>query len=127
MTKKSEIYKCEICGNIVEVLHIGAGTLVCCGAPMTNMDEKTSDEGQEKHVPVIEKTDTGIIVNIGHIPHPMEETHHIEWIELETTDKLQKKFLSSDSEPKAEFETTDNLLSARAYCNIHGLWKKDMR
>ncbi|MCK5474781.1 MAG: desulfoferrodoxin FeS4 iron-binding domain-containing protein, partial [Candidatus Aenigmarchaeota archaeon] len=95
MTKKSEIYKCKICGNIVDVLHIGAGTLVCCGAPMTNMDEKTSDEGQEKHVPVLEKTDTGIIVNIGHIPHPMEETHHIEWIEIETTDKIQKKFLSS--------------------------------
>ena len=127
MTIKKEIYKCELCGNIVEVLHVGGGTLVCCGAPMTNMNEKTSDEGQEKHVPVLEKTDTDISVSVGIIPHPMEETHYIEWIEIETTDKMQKKFLSSCNEPKAEFETTDDVLSVRTYCNIHGLWKKDMR
>ena len=127
MTKKSEIYKCEICGNIVEVLHVGDGTLVCCGQNMTNMKEKTLDEGQEKHVPVIEKIDSKVIVKVGEIPHPMEEAHHIEWIELETKNHTQKVFLNPTDEPKAEFDTTGEILSARAHCNIHGLWKKDMQ
>ena len=124
MTKKSEIYKCEICGNIVEVLHVGDGTLVCCGQNMTNMKEKTADEGQEKHMPVIEKIDSKITVKIGEIPHPMEEAHHIEWIELETKNQTTKIFLTPTDEPKAEFDTSEDILRARAYCNLHGLWKK---
>ena len=127
MTKKSEIYKCEICGNIVEVLHVGDGTLVCCGQNMTNMKEKTADEGQEKHVPIIEKTDSKVIINVGEIAHPMEEAHHIEWIELEIKTKNSKVFLTPTDEPKAEFSTTEDIIRARAYCNIHGLWKKDMQ
>ncbi|NOR85137.1 desulfoferrodoxin [archaeon] len=126
MTKKSEIYKCEICGNIVEVLHVGDGTLVCCGQDMTNMEEKTTDESQEKHTPVIEKTDSKVLVKIGEIPHPMEEAHYIEWIELETKTTTQKIFLNPNDEPKAEFNLKEDIISARTYCNIHGLWKKDM-
>ena len=127
MTKKSEIYKCEICGNIVEVLHVGDGTLVCCGQNMTNMKEKTSDEGREKHIPVIEKTKSNVIITVGEIPHPMTEEHHIEWIELETKTTTLKIFLNPTDAPKAKFDTTEYIICARIYCNIHGLWKKDMQ
>ena len=127
MSKKSEIYKCEICGNIIEILHVGDNPLVCCGQNMTNMKEKTADDGQEKHVPVIEKTDSKVIVKIGEIAHPMTEEHHIEWIELETKTNTQKVFLKITDEPKAEFDTREDIVRARVYCNIHGLWKKDMQ
>ncbi len=124
MTKLNEIYKCEICGNIVEMVHEGAGELVCCGQPMKLMEEKTSEqEGKEKHVPVIEKTDNGIIVKLGSIPHPMEEAHYIEWIELVTDKKVTRKYLKSGDEPKAKFKLCCEIVKVRAYCNLHGLWR----
>jgi superoxide reductase len=123
MTIKNQIYRCPICGNIVEVLHVGAGELVCCGQPMILMDPKTEDVGQEKHLPIIEKSEGKITVKIGSIPHPMEEAHYIEWIELTADNKVYKKFLKPGDTPEAIFEITADNISARAYCNIHGLWQ----
>lgn len=127
MAKKIEIYKCEICGNIIEVLHEGAGQLVCCGEQMKLLKENTVDASLEKHVPVIEKTEKGILVKIGSMPHPMAEEHYIEWIEIITKDnKSDKKFLSPTDKPEAEFcIDINNVLFAREYCNLHGLWKNE--
>ena len=122
MTKRNEIYKCEICGNITEVVHEADGQLVCCGQPMKLLKEKQEDEGQEKHVPVIEKTESGVKVKVGSIEHPMTEEHYIEWIEIIKDNKLPKKFLKPGEKPEAEFCTPEGEIKARAYCNVHGLW-----
>ena len=123
MTEQNQIYKCNICGNIVEVLHIGAGQLVCCGQPMELLKEKTEDVGQEKHVPVIEKTETGMIVKVGSIPHPMEEAHHIEWIEVIADDRVCRKSLKPGDKPEGYFKIKAEKVEVREYCNLHGLWK----
>jgi len=123
MTKKLEIYKCMVCGNIIEVLHPAAGQLVCCGQPMEKLTEKTADEGKEKHVPVIEKTDGGINVKVGSTPHPMEEKHYIEWIEIQTDGKTYRQFLNPGTPPQAQFDLKAAKVSAREHCTIHGLWK----
>ena len=123
MTELRQIYRCNVCGNVVEVLHAGAGTLVCCGQPMELLTEKTEDAGLEKHVPVIEKTETGYLVKVGSIPHPMEKKHYIEWIELVTDGKSCRKFLKPNEKPEALFEVKAEKVWAREYCNIHGLWK----
>jgi superoxide reductase len=123
MVKLKEIYKCNVCGNIVEVVHASTGELVCCGQPMELLTEKLQDAGNEKHVPVIEKTATGVKVKVGSIPHPMEAKHFIEWIELHADETVYRKFLKPADKPEAEFCVTAKSLSARDYCNIHGLWK----
>ncbi len=123
MAETLQVYKCEICGNIVEVLHAGKGELVCCGQPMTLLQEKTADVGKEKHVPVIEKTSTGVLVKVGSIPHPMEEKHYIEWVEIIGDGAVQRKCLKPGMKPEAGFETRASSVRARIYCNIHGLWK----
>ena len=123
MTEKKEVYMCNVCGNIVEVLHAGAGELVCCGQPMELKAEKVEEEGDEKHVPVIEKTENGIKVKVGSEPHPMEEKHYIEWIQVIAGDVSYRKFLKPDEAPEAEFPLKDENVTAREYCNVHGLWK----
>ncbi|MBC7333337.1 MAG: desulfoferrodoxin [Actinobacteria bacterium] len=123
MTKKLQIYKCEVCGNIVEVVHEGIGELVCCNEPMTLMEENTVDASKEKHVPVIEKTKSGVKVKVGSVPHPMEEKHYIEWVEVVSGEKAYRKFLKPGESPEAEFCIDSNDVVAREYCNIHGLWK----
>ena len=123
MTELKQIYRCNICGNIVEVLHAGVGTLVCCNQPMELLTEKTEDVGLEKHVPVIEKAETGYLVKVGSIPHPMEEKHYIEWIELIANGKSYRKFLKPGEKPEAFFEIKAENVWVREYCNIHGLWK----
>jgi len=123
MTELKQIYKCNVCGNIVEVLHTGVGQLVCCGQPMELKEEKTQDEGKEKHVPVIEKTENGVKVKIGSVLHPMEEKHFIEWIEIIADGKSCRKFLKPGDKPEAEFEVKAEKIEAREYCNVHGLWK----
>ncbi len=123
MAKQLGIYKCEICGNIVEVLHAGDGELVCCGQPMKLMVENTVDAAKEKHVPVIEKTDKGILVKVGSVAHPMEEKHYIEWIELLADGKAYRQFLKSGGKPEALFGIKAEKVEAREYCNLHGLWK----
>jgi superoxide reductase len=124
MTKRLEIYKCEVCGNIVEVLHTGQGELVCCGQPMKLMKENTVDASKEKHVPVIEKTLTGVKVKVGTVPHPMEEKHYIEWVQIVNADGTRacRKFLKPGDPPEAEFPLKEDGLTAREYCNLHLLW-----
>ena len=123
MTEQRQIYKCNVCGNIVEVLHTGKGQLVCCGQPMKLLKENTVDASLEKHVPLIEKTADAIEVKVGSIPHPMEEKHYIEWIEIIANGKAYRQFLKPGSDPKAIFQIPANSITARAYCNVHGLWK----
>jgi superoxide reductase len=123
MTELNQIYKCNVCGNIVEVLHAGVGQLVCCGQPMELLAEKTVDVGLEKHVPVIEKIGNKVKVKVGSVPHPMEQKHYIEWIEIIADGKTCRKFLKPGEKPEAEFEITAQKIGAREYCNIHGLWK----
>lgn len=123
MTEKLQIYKCEVCGNIIEMLHAGAGQLVCCGQPMTLFKENTTDASTEKHVPVIEKTAAGIKVTVGSVPHPMEQAHYIEWIEVIADGKAYRKFLNPGEAPEATFELKAEKVIAREYCNLHGMWK----
>ncbi len=125
MTEKFEIYKCDICGNIVEVLHDGAGELVCCGEPMRLVTENTVDAAKEKHVPVIERNGDTVTVKVGSVAHPMEEKHYIEWIELIADGRSYKKFLKPGDKPEAIFMCKAEKLSAKEYCNLHGLWKKE--
>jgi len=120
---KLEVYKCEICGNIVEVLHVGGGELVCCGKPMVLQAAKTADQGKEKHVPVIEKTDNGILVKVGSIAHPMEDKHYIEWIELIADGQPCIKFLKPGDKPEALFDVKADKIEVREYCTVHGLWR----
>jgi superoxide reductase len=123
MTKRLEIYKCEVCGNIVEMLHEGVGELVCCEQPMKLFEENTVDAAREKHVPVVEKVDAGIMVKVGSVPHPMEEKHYIEWIELIADGKVYRQFLKPGDAPEAVFNVTAGRITPREYCNLHGLWK----
>jgi len=123
MTERLQIYKCEVCGNIVEVLHEGAGELVCCGQPMKLYEENTVDAATEKHVPVIEKRDGGFKVTVGSVAHPMEEKHYIEWIELIADGTAYRRFLAPGDVPEAVFAIDAEQVTAREYCNLHGLWK----
>jgi len=123
MTKKNEVYKCALCGNIVEVLHTGAGELVCCGQPMDLMAENTVDAAKEKHVPVLSKVANGYKVVVGSVPHPMEEKHWIEWIELIADGKVYRQNLAPGMAPEAVFCVEATQVTAREYCNLHGLWK----
>lgn len=123
MTKRLEIYKCSVCGNIVEVLHAGAGELVCCGEPMARQEERTEDALGEKHVPVITSEDDGVKVRVGSVPHPMEEKHYIEWVEVISGGGVFRAFLKPGDEPSALFGKVPPGAEAREYCNIHGLWK----
>jgi len=120
---RGEIYRCSVCGNIVEVLFPGEGILVCSGKPMELLKEKSEDQGMEKHVPVIEKTGDRYKVMVGSVPHPMEEKHFIQWIELIADGVVYRRFLSAGLKPEAEFCVKAEKISAREYCNLHGLWK----
>jgi superoxide reductase len=123
MTELNQIFKCAKCGNIVEVLHTGAGTLVCCGQPMDIQKENTVDAAAEKHVPVVEKKEKGFKVKVGSTPHPMEEAHYIEWIEILADGKVYRKYLKPGDVPEADFCVEAESIVAREYCNLHGLWK----
>jgi superoxide reductase len=123
MAKRLEIYKCEVCGNIVDVIHEGKGSLVCCGQPMKLFVENTTDAAKEKHVPVVEKIDSGFMVKIGSVVHPMEEKHYIEWIEVIADGKAYRQFLKAGEAPEAVFKINADKITAREYCNLHGLWK----
>ena len=122
MTELLQIYKCEVCGNMVEMVHTGAGELVCCGQPMKQFTENTVDAAKEKHVPVKEAADGGLKVKVGSVAHPMEEKHYIEWIEIIQGDKAYRHFLKPGEAPEAVFPV-EGEWTAREYCNLHGLWK----
>ena len=125
MPERLEVYQCKLCSNIVEVLRGGGGSLSCCETPMTHLKENTVDAAVEKHVPVVEAVDGGYVVKVGDVPHPMGADHYIEWIELSTEDNtfVQRQMLTPSSEPEATFKTNAAKVVARAYCNLHGLWK----
>lgn len=123
MAERLQIYKCSICGNIVEVLTGGAGELVCCGKPMDNLAAKSADQGKEKHVPVVERTNGAIKVKIGSVPHPMEQDHYIEWIEILADGKAYRQFLEPGQTPEAVFNISAASVAAREHCNKHGLWE----
>jgi len=123
MTERNQIYKCGVCGNIVEVLHGAGGTLSCCGQDMAHLKENTVDAATEKHVPVVEKTAEGFKVKVGSVAHPMEEKHFIEWVELLADGRVYRCCLSPGDAPEAEFPVKAETASAREYCNLHGLWK----
>ena len=122
MAKDLEVYKCGLCGNIVEVLHGGAGSVTCCGEAMQLMVENTVDASREKHVPVIEKGNGVITVTVGSIPHPMEETHYIEWIEILADGKAYRQLLKPGGAPEATFAVSAKSVTVREFCNLHGQW-----
>ena len=123
MAERLEIYKCDVCGHIIEILHEGAGELVCCNQPMKQLKENTTDAAVEKHVPVIEEQNNGYLVKVGSFAHPMEEKHYIEWIELIADGKAYRQFLKPGDTPEAFFEVKAGSITAREYCNLHGLWR----
>ena len=123
MIERNQVYKCAICGNIVTILHASTGELVCCNQPMDLLTENTEDAATEKHVPVIEKTETGILVKVGEIDHPMEDAHYIEWIEVIADNRRHIKYLSPGDKPEALFDIKAEEIIVREYCNLHGLWK----
>ena len=122
-TSNLQVYKCGICGNIVEVIHAGGGTLVCCGKPMDLLTENTTDAAREKHVPVIEKVDGRIKVKVGAVAHPMEDAHYIEWIEVVAGGNAHRRFLNAGDPPESVFPVESEQVTVRAFCNLHGLWK----
>jgi superoxide reductase len=123
MTERLQVYKCETCGNIVEVLHAGQGELVCCGEPMKALEEQTADASQEKHVPVISQSDGKVDVKVGSVPHPMEAEHFIEWIQIMYGGNNCRIFLSPGKAPEAVFTSMSGDVVAREFCNVHGLWR----
>jgi len=123
MAERREIYKCEICGNIVEVLHGSDGALICCGQEMKKLEANTVDAAKEKHVPVIEKKGDTYTVQVGSVEHPMEEKHYIEFIELHTEARVYRAYLSPGKRPLASFDIHGKVTGAMEYCNVHGLWK----
>lgn len=122
-TQKLQVYKCKVCGNMVEVVHAAGGTLVCCGQHMTLLHEGETDGAKEKHVPVVQKLERGYKVVVGSVGHPMEEKHFIEWIELTADGRSYREFLQPGQPPEATFMIQAEQVSAREYCNLHGLWK----
>ena len=123
MAERLEVYRCAKCGNIVEVLHGGVGTLVCCDEPMMLLQEGVVDAAREKHVPVVERIAGGFKVKVGSVSHPMEEKHYIEWIELVADGRVYRRFLKPGEAPEAVFLIEASSVMAREYCNLHGLWK----
>ena len=124
MVERGQIYRCNVCGNIIEVVHVGGGSLNCCGNGMELLDDTPQETGAEKHIPIIEKTDKGVKVKVSTLEHPMEEKHFIEWISITTDDGVYRKFLKPGDAPEAEFEIEFNdVIKAREYCTVHGLWR----
>ena len=125
MTQLREIYFCEKCGNVVEILNEGAPALVCCGVPMVKLEAKTEDASTEKHVPFVEEVEGGVLVKVGqNQAHPMVENHYIKFIEVLTKDGIYRIELKPGDKPEAEFPIQkDKIIEAREWCNLHGLWK----
>lgn len=126
MAEKGTVYRCQVCDNLIEVLQEGEGELVCCQVPMTLLVERKEDTGQEKHVPVLEKTEEGLLVKVGEVAHPMEEGHCIDWIEVKADDKIHRQILKPGDQPQARFDLDPeqvSQISVRSYCSIHGLWR----
>jgi len=124
MTERGQAWKCDVCGNIISILHEGADSLVCCNQSMKLLEEKSGEEGSEKHVPVVERNEEGVLVRVGSVEHPMDEDHFIEWIEIFTEKGSSRKFLMPGEQPERMFPVKAEIVKARAYCNVHGLWSQ---
>jgi superoxide reductase len=122
MTEKLQIFRCEVCGNMVEVTHEGGGILVCCNRPMVLLTENTTDAEHEKHVPVVEKTVDGYKVTVASDFHPMTEEHFIEWVQLVADGNTLTHYFVPGEKPEAFFNVKAENLYARTYCNLHDLW-----
>jgi superoxide reductase len=122
MPGRNALYRCSICGNVVELLAVGRGTLTCCGQPMAHLVENTVEASREKHVPVITPVAGGYRVAVGSVPHPMVDAHHIPFIDLLTKDAVLRRFLMPGEAPEVTFCTDATQVTARAWCNLHGLW-----
>ena len=122
MTQRFQVYRCDICGNMVNLMAVGRGDLVCCQKPMRLLVEQHKEAGKEKHVPVVERTEHGIRVRIGSIPHPMEDRHFIEWIEVRNGPLALLRMLKPDEPPEGEFPLRETNVKVRCYCTMHGLW-----
>ncbi|MBR4741803.1 MAG: desulfoferrodoxin [Desulfovibrio sp.] len=127
MPKIREVYKCALCGNIIEILHAGSCVPVCCDQPMELVEEGVIEASKEKHIPVIEKIEGGYKVTVGEVAHPMIDKHFIQWIELLTENSVLRTELTPKDAPEAVFFTSSTNVSARAYCNLHGLWKAEYK
>jgi len=127
MTELKQVYKCGVCGNMVELVHNGAGELVCCGQAMELKIEQSEEEKFEKHRPTVKWTGDGVTVKVGIVPHPMESEHYIEWIEVVTEHQVFRKYLDPGMVPEAEFCLRAERVEVRAYCNVHGLWKSSLK
>lgn len=125
MNKLNNVYKCDSCGNMVEMVHASGGQLVCCGDPMKHLNENTTDAAVEKHVPAINVTGNRVEIIVGSVEHPMTDDHYIEWIELITQNEVFRKQLQPGEKPQAVFQIDTDKFTARAYCNLHGLWKSE--
>jgi superoxide reductase len=123
MTERLQIYRCEVCGNMVEVVHAGSGELVCCGQPMSLLIEGTVDAAREKHLPVVARINGGFKVRVGEVAHPMDEKHYVEWIEVIADGEMYRRYLKPGDVPEAAFAIDADNVIAREYCNVHGLWK----
>lgn len=124
---KAKFYKCDVCGNVVMITSNGGGPLSCCGQPMRELTANTEDAAVEKHVPAVTVDGDNVKVRVGETAHPMEDNHYIEWIYVEGEGCGQIAYLKPGEEPKAEFTVKCCKPAAvYAYCNLHGLWKKDL-
>ena len=120
-----KFFRCEHCGNIVEMIEDKGVPVVCCGQRMTELVAGTSDGAREKHVPVYEVNGSTVLVKVGEVAHPMIPEHYIEWIVLQTKNGVQRRELKPGEKPEAIFALCegDEVVAVYAYCNLHGLWK----
>ena len=123
MVARGEVYRCSVCGNIVELLHAGRGELVCCGKPMDRVEVRREGKGGEKHLPVVTVRDGVVAIKVGLIEHPMEKSHLIEWVELVTDGVIVRRYLKPGEKPEVEFRVDVKHGRVRAYCSLHGLWE----
>lgn len=125
MVEKYQVYKCDICGNTISVLFAGGGELVCCGQPMKVQEERTADQGKEKHVPFVQKSGEQLTVKVGETAHPMTDDHYIMWVDSISDDVETRNYFKPGDTPEKKFHYKQDLKKIRAYCNIHGLWKEE--
>jgi superoxide reductase len=125
MTQRQEVYVCQQCGHVAEILRTGSGTMVCCDRPMRISEENTADASKEKHTPAVARAGGEVTVTVGSVPHPMAEDHYIEWIELVQGESTTRRFLKPGSVPQATFDVAQGPVTTRAYCNLHGIWKAE--
>ncbi len=125
MNNERQFYICSVCGNMVGLIEDRGGTLVCCGQEMDRLVSGSVDAAQEKHVPFLNRQGGMLTVNVGSVPHPMTEEHHITWIAVAQGGATHRVTLKKAGQPIAQFCVDDGPMTVYAYCNLHGLWKAE--